>query len=414
MTRTMMRLALAAVLAAPAASMAQPTPEGTVISNTATASWTDANGNTYANVTATANVTVGYLVSVDVNGTSPATPGSPSTGNTQSFTITNNGNGTDSVSVAASAGAGATITEYAIGATPYADLAALNLALSQTALAAGGSVTVTVTYSVAAGQGGQSISLALTATSRRQSSGTGSSDTYTTLLQPAVAAAVAVTPDGGTVDRVPSNGVATYTQVFTVANNGNASDTYTVLASTSTGAAVTIVSVNGTPGTGGSVVVASGGTGRVTVAYTVGNVAALTTDSLRLLATSGNNNTLSDYGAIQVRVVRAALAIAKVPYKDNQTTVIDPAAPIAANRVALPGEYIQYRISVTNNGGAPATSVAITDPVSSAHLQNITASPDVAGTDWSISTAAGVSATLTVPLAAGATRFIWVRAQVRP
>ena len=64
-------IALLATVASATTLRAQtPTPENTVITNTATASWTDANGNTYTPVTAQASVTVGYLAAPDV--TSPA------------------------------------------------------------------------------------------------------------------------------------------------------------------------------------------------------------------------------------------------------------------------------------------------------------------------------------------------------
>ena len=50
--------------------MAQPlsgqTPEGTVITNTATVSFTDANTNTYSTVQASVNVTVGFEAGIDV------------------------------------------------------------------------------------------------------------------------------------------------------------------------------------------------------------------------------------------------------------------------------------------------------------------------------------------------------------
>lgn len=409
MTRTITRLALAALLAAPAALMAQtPTPEGTVITNTATASWTDANGNTYTPVTASASVTVGYLVAVDVQGSTPVTVASPSTGNTQAFTIHNGGNGDDSVTVSASVGAGGTITGYHIGVTAYADLTALNLALSGTLIAANADVTIDVDYSIAPGQGGTPINLSLSATSRRLPLTTpGGSDSFTTVLNPAVAAAVAVSPDAGTFDRVPTTGAITYSQTFVVSNNGNASDNFTLAASTSSGGAATvgIVSVNGAAGTGSSVTIASGGTANISVVYTVAGVAAGTTDSLRLLATSNTDGTKSDFGAVQVRVVRAALTVLKEPYRDNQSTAI------AATDRVLPNEYIQYRISVTNNGGAPASSVSITDPLAAA-LTYVSSAGDAAG--WTITTPSGVvTANLSGTLAAGATRYIWVRVQVK-
>src|SRR3981189_3022720 len=61
---------------------AQATPEGTVITNTASASWTDANNNTYTAVTANVSVTVGFTAGVTTTSPAIVTPTSPSTGNT--------------------------------------------------------------------------------------------------------------------------------------------------------------------------------------------------------------------------------------------------------------------------------------------------------------------------------------------
>lgn len=404
--KTLRRAALAALLLAPLALAKQaaaqtPTPEGTVITNTATASWTDANNNAYTNVTATATVTVGFLAGVDVTSPTQVTPASPSTGNELAFTINNPGNGTDSVTVATTANTGVTITGYKVGATTYPTLAALNAALAGVPIPAGGSIVVTVIYTVAPGQGGQTIPVTLTGTSRRTPA---TSDASTTNVKPPIGAGVAVTPDGGTFQRLPSNGTQ-YSQVFAVQNTGNASDTYTLLASASTGAGITIVSVNGVAGTGGSITVASGGTTNVTVVYTVKDVAAGTTDDLRLTATSANNAALNDQGYITVQVIRAALAMTKTAYRDNQTTAIT-----ASDRV-IPGEYIQYRISVTNSGGAPASAVAVSDPLPG-QVTYTGNTPDAAG--WTINEATGnVTATLTGTLAAGATRYFWIRVRVK-
>src|SRR3954464_15670643 len=97
----MMALASALTLGAAGQLRAQsPTPEGTVISNTATVSFTDANNNTYTNVTATVTVTVGFVAGIDVAGAASVTPASPSTGNLLTFTVQNMGNGTDHVVLA--------------------------------------------------------------------------------------------------------------------------------------------------------------------------------------------------------------------------------------------------------------------------------------------------------------------------
>src|SRR6266542_5276955 len=92
-------LALSAVaLMALAGRVRAQTPEGTVITNTATATYTDANNNPYAAVSGSVSVTVGFLPGIAVTANTPSqTPASPSTGSALSFGVTNPGNGTDSV-----------------------------------------------------------------------------------------------------------------------------------------------------------------------------------------------------------------------------------------------------------------------------------------------------------------------------
>lgn len=406
MTRTLRRIALAGAavllpLAATAAHAQAPTPEGTVITNTAEASWTDANGNTYTPVTASVSVTVGFLAGPDVTSPVTVTPSSPSTGNELAFTITNSGNGTDQFSVATTAAAGLTVTGYKVGSTTYATLAELNTALAATNVSAGSSVTVAVVYTVAPGQGGQTLPVTLTATSVRT---TTASDASTTNVIPVVTAGVNVTPDGANVQRLPSNGTS-YTQVFTVSNTGNASDTYT-LVTQSNGTAVVIVSTTGTGVSGGQVTLASGSSVDVTVTYTVSSVAASTTDLVTLTATSGTDAAVSDDGTLTVTVIRAALSMTKEAFRDNQTTSINN----TTDRV-LPNEFIQYRITVTNNGAAAASTVSITDALPAA-VEYVSASGDAGG--WTFGETGGtVTATLSGTIAAGASRHLWIRVRVR-
>jgi uncharacterized repeat protein (TIGR01451 family) len=417
MNKTLRRVALAGLLLAPFAArpahaQVTPTPEGTTITNTASATWTDANGNTYSPATASVSIMVGFKAGPDVQSPVSVTPPSPSTANELPFTIVNTGNGIDSVTVSTTAAAGVTITGYKIGSTTYATLAELNAALAATPIAAAGSVVVTVVYTVAPGQGGQTIPVSLTATSRRTPAAAGASDSSSTNVLPAVAAAVVVTPDGGTVDRLPSGtGPTQYTETFTVQNTGNRDDTFTLAASA--GTILSIVSVNGTAGSGGSIAVSAGGTATVDVIYTVSNSAAAgATESLVLTATSTNDNTKSDPGNRVVRVIRAAISMTKQVFQDDQTTAIG--GPLSSDRV-LPGQYIQYRVTVTNTGGAAATltgtGFGITDALPS-QVTYVSTSADAAG--WTISESGGtVSASLAGTLAAGASRFFWIRVQVK-
>jgi trimeric autotransporter adhesin len=383
---------------------AQATPEGTVITNQATASWTDANSNTYTAVNASVSVTVGFTAGISVTSPVSVTPASPSTSDQFNFTVTNTGNGIDTVgTVTVTPAAGLTITSYKIGATSYATLAALQTALNALQLTAGSNVVVTIVFDVAAGRGGQTMAVAIAATSKRTPATTNSS---TTNVIPPVAAGVAVTPKAANVDRLPSNATQ-YSQVFPVQNNGNASDTYNLVASLTPGTAIAIVSVNGTAGTSSTITIGSSLTSNVTVVYTVGNVVAGTTDKLTLTATSQNNGAINDAGDVTVRVVKAALTIAKVAYLDNQTTVINN----TTDRV-LPGQFIQYKVTVTNTGLASASTVSVSDALpAQVTWQSTTA--DVPA-EWTLSQAAGtVTANLTPTLAAAGSRFIWIRVQVK-
>jgi uncharacterized repeat protein (TIGR01451 family) len=378
------------------------TPEGTTITNTASVSFTDANGNTYSAVTASVSVTVGFLAGVDVSGAASATPASPSSANTLSFTIQNAGNGTDQFQVSQSISVAGviTVTGYVYNSTTYGTLAALNTALAGVNVTMGNSITVQVTYDVAANKGGVATGYTLTAASVRTNT---TSDAATTTITPAQTYAVAVTPDGGqNLTRLPSNGT-NYTFTFTVANNGNGSDNFNLVAS-HPGSAITVVSVNGVNGSSTSITVAAASSQTVDVVYSIGSVAAGTVDTLVLTATSAGDNTVSDEGFADLTVVRPALAMAKAAYRDNQTTLL------GAGDEVLPGEYIQYKITVTNNGAAAAASVQITDNLP-AELTYDASTGDAAG--WTFAGSGNNrTATLSGTLAAGASRFIWIRARV--
>ncbi|HEX2189403.1 MAG TPA: hypothetical protein VHG51_10920 [Longimicrobiaceae bacterium] len=399
------RLALAGLLLAPLAAspaLAQtPTPEGTVITNTATATWTDANGNSYTPATASVSVTVGFAAGLDVTSAATATPLSPSSANEAAFTIANVGNGDDPVSVSTTVGAGASVSGYKIGATTYATLADLNAALAAAPVAAGGNVQVTVVYSVDAGQAGQTIPLSLTATSTRTPA---VSDASTTNLSPTAVAGISVTPDAGTVSRMPSNGTQ-YTATFTLTNPGGVAGTFDLAASTAEGAVLSIVSVNGTAGAAGSIAVGAGATQTVDVVYTIASGAAAgATAGLQLTATSSTDPGTTDSGSYTVTVIRAAVSMTKEAFRDDQTTAIG-----GADRV-LPGEYIQYRITVTNTGGSAASNVSVSDPLPAQVAYQSTAG-DAAG--WTISESSGTVTAGLPSLAPAESRFFWIRVQVR-
>lgn len=404
--RSVLTVGLASMLTLAAASALQaqsPTPEGTVITNTATVSFTDANGNTYSAVNASVSVTVGFVAGIDVAGAASATPASPSSNNTLSFTIQNIGNGTDHVQVAEAISVGSviTVTSYVFNATSYGTLAALNTALSAAAITQNTTFTVQVKYDVAANKGGVATNYTLTGTSVRDNLVT---DNQVTTITPAQTYAVAVTPDGGqNLQKLPSNGT-NYTFTFTVTNNGNGSDNFNLVAS-NTGSAITVVSVNGVAGTSTSVAIAAATAMNIDVVYSVGNVAAGTTDNLKLQATSVGDNTKTDDGTADLTVIRPAITVGKAAYRDDQVTLLGPTDKV------LPNEAIQYKVSVTNSGTTAAASVAIADNLP-AELTFLSSTGDLAG--WTIGNVGNnVSASLTSTLASGATRYIWIRARVK-
>src|SRR5436190_19730730 len=116
-------LALSAVaLMALAGRVRAQTPEGTVITNTATATYTDANNNPYSAVSGSVSVTVGFKAGVTVTANTPTpTSASPSTADTMTFTVANPGNGTDSMTISQNNPVAGVITGtgYRSGATTY-------------------------------------------------------------------------------------------------------------------------------------------------------------------------------------------------------------------------------------------------------------------------------------------------------
>ena len=406
-TRMGIVLGVAVLIAAltPVLANAQsPTPEGTVIRSIATVSFTDANSNTYATVADTADVTVGFVAGVDVlAGAATVGPASPSSNDTLFFTITNIGNGRDSVQVSQLIGGGSiiTVTGYRVGATTFASLAALNTSLAANGIALGANIVVKVIYNVASGTGGQSQTYTLTATSVRNNA---ISDNGVTTVSPNLTTAVSVTPDGGqNLTRLPSNGT-NYTATFTVTNNASGTDGFDLLASHPR-TPITIVSVNGVSGDSARITgVLAGASQLINVVYSIGNVAAGTPDTLVLKARSVASPGTSDNGFADLTVIRPLLAIDKTAYRDDKTT------PIGAGTV-LPNEFIQYKITVTNNGSAVASVVHVADALAT-QLNFVGTTPDAVG--WTLGNVGNnVTGDLTGTLAIGASRFFWVRASVK-
>src|SRR6266853_207116 len=339
---------LAALTAVPANAQ---TPEGTVIRSIGTVSFTDANSNTYASVADTVDLTVSFVAGVNViAGAATVGPASPSTNDTLSFQVANIGNGTDNAT---------------------------------------------------GGTGGLSTVYTLTATSRRN---TGVSAAGVTTVSPNLTTAVAVTPDGlQNLQRLPSNGT-NYSFTFTVMNNASGTDGFDLLVSHPK-TAITIVSVNGVAGDSTRISgLASGASQGIAVVYSIGNVAAGTPDTLVLKARSVASPGTSNTGFADLTVIRPLLTVVKVAFRDNQTT------PIGTGTV-VPGEFIQYKITITNSGSAAASTVHVAEGLPTQMTFSGT-TPDAAC--WTLSNVANnVSGDLTGTLAAGTSRFFWVRASVK-
>jgi uncharacterized repeat protein (TIGR01451 family) len=382
------------------------TAEGTVITNEAIVNWTDANSNTYTPVNATVDVTVGFQagLSLTPDGGSQS-PASPSTGGTLTFTIQNSGNGTDQVQVAESitdANGVISVTKYEWNSNDYGtDLAAMNTALSTADITAGSSTVITVTYDVPSDKGGLSANYQLTATSVRDG---GVSDAGDYDITAGETFAVAVTPDGAqNLQHLPSNGT-NYTFTYTVQNNGNGPEDFDLLASFEDAIDIAIVSVNAVGGTTTTINLAAGASTTIDVIYTVLDRPAATKDTVFLKATSVNNPATFDSGFADLTVIRPALAITKEAWLDDQS------AEISAD--VLPGQFIQYKVTVTNNGTAPASSVVVTDALGALPVTYISNS-DPGGWASIVESAGTVTATLTGTLAAsGGSAYFWIRVQI--
>jgi uncharacterized repeat protein (TIGR01451 family) len=375
-----------------------PSLEGTKIKNVATATYTDANSNTYTAAKDSVSVVVGFLAAPDPSAPASATPASPSSLNVAGFTLKNSGNGVDSATVTFTAATGLTITAYTYNGTDYATLAALNAVIKLVSLPVNGTLAISVKYSVGSTYGGQTLPLTVNQYSVRTPATFYSA---TTNVMPPAAYNVSVTPDNATVSRLVSNGAPAYTYSFTVTNTGNTSNTYSIGATVAGPAngTVTITNVSQSSAT-----IAAGGNTSVTVSYTV---AEGTAPDKIVLSASGTS--ASDDGDVTVSVHKAAMTLAKRAYR--LMTDLTPLDTLVAADAVTPGTGFFYKLSVSNAASAAdAKSVVITD-VLPAGVTFVSATPDAAG--WTINHLAGtVTASLAGDLVQNTTRFIWVKVQI--
>jgi hypothetical protein len=139
------------------AASAAGTAPNTIISNTSSATYQDANSQTYGTNSNTVSVIVQNAPSMTVTGGSNKTI-APGQTVTDAFTITNTGNAAGIVAFTAGANSGVTggsdsgsaTVSYWYNATSYSDIASLNTALAGAPVAVGNSAVVGVVYTLAA------------------------------------------------------------------------------------------------------------------------------------------------------------------------------------------------------------------------------------------------------------------------
>jgi len=103
-------------------------------------------------------------------------------------------------------------------------------------------------------------------------------------------------------------------------------------------------------------------------------VAAGSTDTLYLRARSvGQPATLND-GFADLTVVKPNLTVTKQAFRDDGVTVVVG--------TVLPGEFLRYQVTITNNGSTGATTVSVADALPA----ELTYDSSV-GADWSIGVA---------------------------
>ena len=167
------------------------TPEGTKIVNKATASYTDANSNTYASVSDSVVVTVGFKAGLDVQSPTSVSPTAGTNDQTITYTVINTGNGPETVTITGAKtdpnGIISNIT-YCVGTTCTSNPADLTTVIGN--LPMGDSAKIVVHYNVAPGSGGDNASITVTATTDRN--GSTATDSSTTNITPSMTGSVSV------------------------------------------------------------------------------------------------------------------------------------------------------------------------------------------------------------------------------
>lgn len=351
------------------AAAQRPTPEGTAIQNFATASYTDARGNEYAGVSSdTATITVGFKGAPAVSGAT-ATP-APNSTNYIAFTLTNVGNGRDTLRVESDAVAtGVTLTgNYRYGLTVYASLALLNAALADvqvdTTGGAAPSIIVEVEYTVGTGAG----SIDLVAGSTRDLTSLLAERTATgtaTINAPVLTYGVTV---AAPADASIQAGTSTYGE-FTVTNGSNVQASFGLVAGAD--AVATIIDIRNTSDA------------VITSTTTLNPGASMTVRvhySMPAKILSPANNIVGQAATITLTATGEGAASGASDSDDVVYTVSEPVGSLEFVKVALtdaevalqptdrvlPGQFIKYRITITQplTAVGDLASITVTDALS--------------------------------------------------
>jgi hypothetical protein len=355
------------------------TPAGTTITNTATATFTDTQGNTYDPVSGSVDVVVGFKAGIMVSNI-----GGPYTVESGEATyvrweIMNTGNGDDTPNISAPVLTGGFYTEVQYCFTHYnadgtektAEVCSSDFGtLVFPVLAPGEYLVLDVKYTVAPGYGGTTGTVELSAASTED--GTVTDSAGPTDVTVTLAGAVTVTPDDQAVSQLPSNPDGTagnttmvYTATFTVTNGYTGTITFDIDGAFTGTAFATVGSPylcsDGTKTAITTLQLLSGASRDVCVDYQVDDVAGGTEGSITLTATYGMD---SDPGSYDVTVIRPVLSITKTAYYDNAGVmggVIDNTNEAARPK---PGDVIWYTIEVSNgNSSSAPASIEISDPL---------------------------------------------------
>lgn len=400
-------VALGALMAGGGSPLSAQTTEGTTITNRATASYTDANSNTYADVFDEVSVTVGFAGALTVteptgtNSTNVAADGDYGL----VFTIANGGNGSDVISVTGGSDdpTVATITGFVYNTVTYPTELALNAVLALDSVPYAGDVTVEVLYNVPAGQGGNSATVTLTATSTRDAN----NNSDFTLINVNLTGSLAVTSDVLAVDRLPSNGTVLYTTTFQVESQATGTTDFDLDATLDgTNAASLVVTRIGETGflvAGSSTTIsfAAGETREITVEYRVDGTPAQRGSSSTLTLTvdvPAVSETGSDDHA--ATIIAPVVAVTKTVHA-NQTDALADGPTLSGD--PLPGDQLWYRVEVTNSGDADAVmdgAFGITDDFSTLPVTYVAASLDGTGSPVAWDTLGEASEVITGTMAA--------------